>query len=247
MTGIQGRGRRGSTVVPNWRWEDPDLDSYGLHVAGWIASHVDAYCAEHVTRNEIARKTRVSAGKVTKVLECLSTLGIIEIDHRPTPGGGRDRLVIIFDFDAWEGRARSPHDLAKVTTRPSQGHQVTTTRGQQVETHLENPPNPPAITPLEVVDGRFAAFWEAYPRKVDKKDARKVFDRLMKTVDHEDILIGLDPWLDYWEERGDPSFIPHPTTWLNKERWLASPPELKPNVSKGTAALMEIVKNRSAQ
>lgn len=82
-----------------------------------------------------------------------------------------------------------------------------------------------ALKPLEIIaDGRFDLFWEAYPRKVDRKKCLRMFDKLMRTVDHEDIMDGLGRWILYWQRRGDPEFIPHPYTWLYNERWTEQPP-----------------------
>lgn len=125
MSGIQSRGRRGSTVVPNWRWEDTSLDPYELRIAGWLASHADSWCAEHVTRNEIAQRLGISAGKVSKAMERLVDAKIVALST--TPGrtrSGIDRWVIIFDFDVWEKRSPDDH---------SNGHEVTVewSRGDQ--------------------------------------------------------------------------------------------------------------------
>lgn len=123
MSGIQSRGRRGSTVVPNWRWEDTSLDPYELRIAGWLASHADSWCAEHVTRNEIAQRLGISAGKVSKSMERLVEVGIVALSSAPNQKGGAgiDRWVVIFDFDAWENRSRGD----RIT-----GHEVTMNRSR---------------------------------------------------------------------------------------------------------------------
>jgi len=69
----------------------------------------------------------------------------------------------------------------------------------------------------------FDRFWAAYPRKVKKKDTRKVWERL-----------GFNAWtndafLDYMledigkrlanDDRWKRGFIPDPTTYLRGERW----------------------------
>lgn len=142
MSAIRSRGRRGSSVVPNWRWEDPALDPYELRIAGWIASHTDTYCGEHVTRNEIARRTGMSAGKTSTALTRLMHLGIISIEREPQGRGGGDRFVITFDHAVWEtpGEEAAGHDTTSmlVTTRPAAGHHVTGTIGDHVEDHEES-------------------------------------------------------------------------------------------------------------
>lgn len=69
-------------------------------------------------------------------------------------------------------------------------------------------------------DLSFEKFWEAYPRKEKKKEARNIWirnklDSISSTI-IEDVMnrrVGHAPWL---ESR---SFIPLPTSYLNGERW----------------------------
>lgn len=67
----------------------------------------------------------------------------------------------------------------------------------------------------------FARFWEKYPKKKAKDDARKAFDKRKP----DEALLGSmlaalavqcasPDWLE-----SDGKFIPHPATWLNDGRW----------------------------
>lgn len=65
----------------------------------------------------------------------------------------------------------------------------------------------------------FEEFWKAYPRKTNKGFARKVFDKLK--VDEELLQkmvksINQQKNSEQWK---NPQYIPHPSTWLNGERW----------------------------
>jgi len=247
LSGIRSTGRRGHTVVPNWRWEDPTLDAYCLRVAGWLASHADAYMHDHVTRNEVARKTGVSAGKVTACLRILEQQGIITVETvQIAQSKGGKRLQITFDFDAWESpfssvppieettnpghhmtnpghdmtRARSPHDQTPVTTRPAledikeEEHRRENTRDDKS-----------AELVLSAVDADlFAHFWNAYPRKVGKPTAQRAFKKATKRVDFQTLMAGLEAWKRYWD---DPQYIPHASTWLNRDGWADEVPQKK--------------------
>lgn len=66
----------------------------------------------------------------------------------------------------------------------------------------------------------FEQFWKAYPKKTNKAFAKKVFDKLK--VD-EPLLTKMVQALaaqskTIWKDK-DPQYIPHPSTWLNGERW----------------------------
>ncbi len=70
-------------------------------------------------------------------------------------------------------------------------------------------------------EDRFNRFWAAYPRKVGKAAAEKVFKKLhpseallqkmFKTIEAEKKTL-------QWQ-RDNGQYIPHPTTWLNQGRW----------------------------
>jgi hypothetical protein len=63
----------------------------------------------------------------------------------------------------------------------------------------------------------FDLFWKAYPKKVKKKDARKVWARLKPDEALRSKIHGaLETQRREWDAR---KFIPDPTTWLNGERW----------------------------
>lgn len=70
----------------------------------------------------------------------------------------------------------------------------------------------------------FVTFWEAYPNKVGKRAAETAFARASKRCDVGEIMLGVQraklsrAWSD--------GYIPHPTTWLNQDRWLDEPSEI---------------------
>lgn len=68
---------------------------------------------------------------------------------------------------------------------------------------------------------KFEHFWKEYPRKMAKKVAEKIWLRMK--VDDElfaTIMTALDNQKksNQWTQNKG-QYIPHPTTWLNQERW----------------------------
>ncbi len=65
----------------------------------------------------------------------------------------------------------------------------------------------------------FESFWQEYPKKLGKKKARVSFLKLKKDL-FPAILEALEKQKSSpaWQENGG-QFIPHPTTWINGERW----------------------------
>lgn len=76
----------------------------------------------------------------------------------------------------------------------------------------------------EVVDPHFEDFWQAYPRKVAKTEARRAWDKAMGITTPE--AIGAALRAAKWSD--DPRFIPHPSTWLNQGRWDDQPAPARP-------------------
>jgi len=71
----------------------------------------------------------------------------------------------------------------------------------------------------EALEISFAEFWEAYPRKVNKKEAKQKWFKA-KLPDLAFILKALEiqKQTESWQKNKG-KYIPHPTTWLNQERW----------------------------
>ena len=127
--------------------------------------------------------------------------------------------------------AQSPSgQSAESAQRPERVHRVET------ETHTEAPTPTATETPTEVlkacataspqhvdVPDLFDEFWKHYPNKRVKKTARQAWARAIKRETPESIVdaarrMAADPNLPM-----DQTKIPHPTTWLNQDRWNESP------------------------
>lgn len=69
-------------------------------------------------------------------------------------------------------------------------------------------------------DPHWVAFWEAYPRKTDKGHARKAWLKALRNRVLPERLTAAA--LAFREDPNRPReirFVPHPTTWLNGERY----------------------------
>lgn len=95
-----------------------------------------------------------------------------------------------------------------IRKEPSEEPSVVNTRARKADPYAES----------------FEEFWALYPRKIAKNAARQAYTTAMKRgVDPEAILEGLGRQVPVLALR-EPQYIPHPTTWLNQERWLDEDP-----------------------
>ena len=75
-------------------------------------------------------------------------------------------------------------------------------------------------------DELFDGFWKVYPRKVGKKKARILWDRLSpsKKLAIQIISAVKKQKQTIWKDSGL-EYVPHPATWLNGQRWEDEIPE----------------------
>lgn len=73
----------------------------------------------------------------------------------------------------------------------------------------------------ELQEKQFDKFWQAYPKKISKKQAQKSWKKINPSLElFEKILKALEmvKQTEQWE-KDNGKFIPYPATWLNQERW----------------------------
>ena len=71
---------------------------------------------------------------------------------------------------------------------------------------------------------RFAEFWEQYPRKTAKAEAKRRWGRLGCDGFANDVLAGLARCKASKDWKGrEAKYLPYPATWLNAEGWLDEP------------------------
>ena len=130
-----------------------------------------------------------------------------------------------------------------VTSRDVTGQHVTS--GTDPSPDKEGPQTPKKTNPSLTLpsvgfssarEAAFGQFWEAYPHKVGKDDARKSFARVgdQKRATLPDLLAGIKRY-----RQTKPVDQPwcNPSTWLNQGRWQDEPaPSPSPNNRPGPAA-----------
>lgn len=100
--------------------------------------------------------------------------------------------------------------------------------------NFENQPiekllNIPPIKERLITPSMFEKFWKLYPRKVDQGRAKTKWEQICSKKDRptwKEIkkAILAQRKSERWQQT---EFIPHPTTWLNQQRWLDDPAEMK--------------------
>ncbi len=65
----------------------------------------------------------------------------------------------------------------------------------------------------------FQAFWDMYPRRVGKRTAFMTFEAAKKRATVTEIMRGAYEMQVQVDEGREMQFVPHPSTWLNRDGW----------------------------
>jgi len=148
----------------------------------------------------IAKGTSMSLRYVKKSVKSL-------VSHR-TLARERSSTKITKNYEDWVVPSRTLVPTRTLLLVPSR----TPKKDNIKKTYTASPTAPP--------DG-FEEFWDIYPRRVSKKEALKVWNRLSPSMSDRDRIlqaVSSQSGSDQWTKDGG-RFIPHPATWLNQERW----------------------------
>jgi hypothetical protein len=145
---------------------------------------------------------------------------------------------------SWDKRQRSSDDSAKRVAKFREKHAVTVTSPLQKrecnaleETRTEETRTEETRTEKNTFRDEFQKFWSEYPRKVGKPKAEQSFAKARRGFSLEQIMEGLRCHIgcpDWIKDNGQ--WIPHPTTWLNQERFNDTPISANPQTKKITFA-----------
>lgn len=163
--------------------------------------------------NRLAKESSISARNVVTCIKRLADLGYLTIDSGSFTRSNRYKPTFKATESGFSTEAEFSTDpeFTKVL-KPTSSHLLKPASNKH--THRTSLKNLPSNST------RFADFWQAYPRKVgDKRRAERIWiqknldslaDSLISNVKERAAEDG------QWE---NPTFIPHPTTYLNQERW----------------------------
>ena len=235
-----------------WALDRHDVGGTDKLVLIGIANHADRHGSNAYPSIEtLARYASVKRRAVQRSIAVLVDLGLLSVevngapdrripaDRRPnlytirldtgvaaeTPRGvstEADRGVV----SDTTGRLPGHDGVADTTPKPS-----LTVREPSVNQH------PRATSDLgheadPLVLSAFDQWWSNYPRRLGKPTARKAWEKLTRHgdsyIDVMQIADGTKRWAEHWlaaqtEER----FIPHPSTFLNRQQYNDDPPSLK--------------------
>lgn len=155
-----------------------------------------------------------------------------------------DRRPVVYDLAIKRGAADAPRNgrgAAEDRTGCNSKQNGVQLRAERGAAAAPNPSINHQLTVNEPICDQygFDDFWKRYPKKVQKKDARKAWEKINPDTElFNRILSSLDKHCvsqDWVKSNGQ--FIPNAATWLNGERW---EDEVKPVSAQRTSSYVDL-------
>lgn len=204
--------------ILEWEWwGDPPTRSVFIHLLLSSTHKEIRYCGINLEpgsvvtgRNKIAEEVGLSDKQVRRALSNLEKTGEIRRKR-----ANKYSIITIENY--------SMYQFLENDQGPAEGQQRAS-RGplnKKVRIKEVNNKNIRSSDDDQQCNDRFAEFWKEYPRKVNRKGAFSAFKRnRLWNGEFGAVMDGLrrDKGSEQWSNS---KFIPHPTTWINQERWKA--------------------------
>lgn len=209
----------GFAIAPNWMVRDPSIPARAKVVFLVLSSHTGRDGAWYMGHRQIAEEAGCSVPTVIRALNELRDLGLVTWDKRTANGGLLENVYRVHLTPPSDHQRQDPpvtHDTTLLSP-------VTEQKEEPQEEPQEEPtpllPRPAAGKPD--ADAEFETWYETYPRKEAKADARKAWPKARKTMTLQALLDAVAA------KRGglhrERQFMPNPASWLNGRRWEDEP------------------------
>ena len=194
-----------------------------------LAKYANAKGQCFPSRETISKDSCVSLRSVVRSIQWLESEGYIRTERRSNASNFYTLTSMEEDMTDDRG-AKLAHEVVNTN--------ITILDTNKSNTSYRAKLAHPLDTPL------FSAFWQAYPRRIGKGLARVAFVKACKVADANTIIQAAIAYAAFVEETGvERQYIPHPSTWLNGERWeddLESEKQVKSNTNGWGSALDEL-------
>jgi hypothetical protein len=157
-----------------------------------LANYADENGSCYPSHQHLANLCGLQTTKSIKsAIKEFESLGFLKKQNRKLKNGGNTSNRYIFNFDE-----NNPRVLEEPRVVSERNHN---TKEDTKEIYMSS----------------FELFWNLYPRKVSKKKTLSIFLKI-DLKEFDDIVKGVRNLINTNTEI---KYIPHPSTWLNQERW----------------------------
>jgi hypothetical protein len=214
-----------------WAWSRP-IASTAKILLLCLVKHADNYTCEcFPTLETIAAETSLKRRTLYDALQVLQDAGLVSVAKRRSEAGRlRNHYCLIgvpldpkADADGDGAAAENVRQPRETVRQPRKSVRQPHKKVRQLPIELSNELSNELTTNFQtrvararddVADG-FEDFWSGYPRKVGRGEARRAWITACRKTAPDVILNALGRY----QFAPDMKYRPHPTTWLNGERW----------------------------
>jgi hypothetical protein len=200
--------------LPEDLWdEDPGYDQLGYDYSLEERNFLEAMAFEESCRNELssgleADRIKASRGDFMHAqapLENPSETNATKSDLLPTCEGQILQMI--------EKDQETPITCLKAPAIDTSTSK-TILRISDNDIYTKKPPKPS----IKILEDNFAQWYAVYPKQVDKKKAISAFAKAMKRITYERLMVLTKNYALSVQEK-NPQYLPHPSTWLDGDRW----------------------------
>lgn len=200
------------TIVPNDWIRNSQLSPNANYLLIYLVSHDIGY---QIRFDQISKETRLGIRAIRSAISELQNAGWLTATREKKPNG----QLGPYRFEITEPRVRLSTVAHATVERTTVDKRTDIKKINNKEDKV-----------IENKEEEFSAFWNEYPRKLDKAKARKAFKSAMTRASFEDILAGTIRYAN------DPNrldeFTKYPASWLNADAWENGPLPFDPRAAK---------------
>ena len=194
------------SIIPEWVI-DADISDRAVRVYTLLARYADNETLQAFpSRDTLAKRAHCNVKAVTRAIDELVTIGAVVKEHRKQGDSYQSNLYTLRRVGPVVTPPRVILDLGVGSDlTPPRVSDDPLTRTTELE-------------PLNDIYRHFNDFWEIYPRKLGKGEAKGAFQKAVLKFGVEKVMDGVrrlaeDPNLPATQ------YVPRAATWLNQERW----------------------------
>ena len=191
----------------NWAWDQKGLTPHQKLVLLALANRHNPDVGCFPSLNKLVEDVEFSKSTVQRSIQKLQELGLIRVEHATRQNGSQtsNRYHLHFEGGSGETTTHSHSDYPPVSERlPHKQVKDKQVRDKQLILNKRN----------------FECFYEKYPRRIGKIAAEKAWEKAIKKVDPNLLVVKAKIYANHVQASQIPmKFVPHPATWLNQGRW----------------------------
>ena len=215
--------KKAFAIIPNRAVRDPKLTANSFRLLAYLLSHNDGY---ELTYRQIEKQTSLGRYAINAASKQLTERGWLRVEQTKLVNGQ-------FGPKSWT--LLTPGEDESTAGEPVAGESAPDAFHSGTANGLKKTKSKEDKQLEKTIDleAGFDSFWSVYPKKDDKRLARRSFEKALERASLEDIVAAAQRYRD--DPNREDAFTKNPSTWLNADAWENGP--LPPRIVRKPRAL----------